>query len=363
MTENTGDGRRALNEREKSVLASVVALYLESGEPVASRQVAEQQEEKWSSATIRNTFALLEAEGLLAQPHTSAGRVPTPEALRFYLQDLRVPAALSAEDEAALRRALMDARGGDAERDLMTRACQFLSSMSSWIGLIAVDPLADPELRQIRFLRLTERRVAAILVAADHQVRERVALLPEDYTQEDLDAAARFLNESFSGWHLERIRRELSRRIQEDRAAYDRLLRRVLVLYHCGVLALRDGGQVIVDGASNLVALLHSHDRLAEILKALEAKERLLALVTEICSGGASSQEPALSLGPDAVVRIQVGLGPAMPEFSLVAAPYHTPAHLTGAVAILGPARMEYERAAGAVMRVRRVLSASLEAN
>lgn len=349
MVESKGDTFQpeGLAERERTILSAVVELYLASGEPVASRQIAEREGERWSSATIRNVFADLEADGWLSQPHTSAGRVPTLEALRLYVQQVQTPAELSREDEEQLQRALIGAPLG---QEMLERACQFLSAVSQRIGLVAVAPLADPGLRHIRFLRLTDRRVLAVLMASDQQVRERVVRVPEDYSQENLDAAARFLNGSFPGWKLERIRRELMRRVSEDRAAYDQLLQRVLVLYHSGVLELQDSGQVFVDGASNLVALLHGHERLAEILKALAAKEKLLALVSGIC-------EPTPAGGGEAQgVRIQVGLD-ELPEFSLVAAPYCTPEHLHGTVAILGPARMEYERAAGAVWRVREIFS------
>lgn len=351
MTESKGD-RHQLSDRERAILASVVELYLESGEPVASRHVAEQHGERWSSATVRNVFAELEAGGWLAQPHPSAGRVPTIEALRMYVGQLPLPTALSNADEEQLQRMLAGAEGSE----LLARACQFLSSFSRRIGVVAVAPLTDPMLKHIRFLRLSERRVLAILVTDDEQIRERAVRLPEDYGQEELDQVARYLNAAFSGWKFERIRRELLRRVSEDRAAYDRLLQRVLVLYHTGVLQLQDAGQVFVEGTSNLVPLLEDHQRLAEILHALAAKEKVLALVSGICeqlNEGGSAQ---------AQLRIQVGLD-SLPDFALVAAPYCTPEHLHGAVAILSPARMEYERAAGAVWRVREIFSQVIRDN
>lgn len=358
----------ALTVREQAVLGVVLDLYLRSGEPVASRHVAEAGmdlgAEHLSSASIRNVFAALEASGYLFQPHTSAGRIPTLEALRQHVRHLPAPEPLAAAEEARLQALL---GGGDAPGDAelseearLERACQFLSEVSRRIGLVAIAPWDDPELREIRFFRLSGHRVLAVLAASDRQVRERVARVPEDYSQEELDTAARFLNASFSGWTLERIRRELIRRVDEDRAAYDRLLQRVLVLYHCGVLRLRDTGQVFVEGASHLVSLLRDHDRLAEILSALAAKERLLALVQQIVPPGGASEPAspwARSGGWAAAVRIQVGLEEAgMADFGLVAAGYSTPEHRQGTLAILGPAYMEYGRAAAAVLRVRQLL-------
>lgn len=344
MTDIKGDRSQELNERERTVLASVIELYLDSGEPVASRHVAQQQGERWSSATLRNVLARLEEGGWLAQPHPSAGRVPTLEALRVYVGQLPAPTNWSAADEEQLRQTLGAAEGPE----LLARACQFLSAFSRRIGVVAVAPLADPGLKHIRFLRLGERRLLAILVAADDQFRERVVRVPGDYRQEELDQAARFLNANFAGWKLERIRRELLRRVSEDRAAYDQLLQRVLVLYHSGVLEMQDSGQVFVEGAGNLVPLLESHERLAAILQALEEKEKVLALVSGI------AEENGEAPGGAPAVHIQVGLA-NLPDFALVAAPYRMPDQHRGAVAILSPARLEYERAAGAVWRVREI--------
>lgn len=351
-----------LTAREQAVLGAVLDLYLRTGEPVASGHVAAMgsDPEHLSSASIRNVFAALEAAGYLSQPHTSAGRIPTLEALRQHVRRLPPPDPLAPEDEQLLRSFLgriePNAEVELTEEMLLERACQFLSEVSRHIGLVAVAPWSDPSLREIRFLRLSSRRILAVLAASDRQVRERVARVPEDYSQEELDAAARFLNASFAGWTLERIRRELIRRLDEDRAAYDQLLQRVLVLYHCGVLQLRDPGQVFVEGTSNLIGLLRDHERLADILRALAAKEKLLELVQQLIPLPAASPASATpaSTHADETIRIQVGWEAAgLPDFGLVAASYSTPEHRHGTLAILGPACMEYRRAAAAVLRVR----------
>ncbi len=354
-----------LNAREHAVLNTVLELYLRTGEPVASRHVAEMGgggAEHLSAASIRNVFASLEATGYLSQPHTSAGRIPTLQALRHHVRGLPSPRPLPADEERRLQALLGRGDSGPdieiTEAQFLERACQFLSEVSHRIGLVAVAPWSDPSLREIRFFRLNGRRVLAVLAAQDGQVRECVARVPEDYSQAELDTAARFLNASFGGWRLERIRRELIRRVDDDRAAYDQLLQRVLVLYHCGILQLRDPGQVYVDGASNLVALLRDHERLAEILRALTAKEKLLALVQQIADpANRPHPVPAVSGGMPDTVHIQVGLDAAdMPDFGLVAAHYSTPEHRQGTLAILGPACMEYGLAAAAVLRVRTLL-------
>lgn len=370
----SGPSPAVLNEREQAILGVVLDLYLRTGEPVASRHVAEAGAglgaDHLSSASVRNVFAALEAAGYLFQPHPSAGRIPTIEALRQHVRHLPPPAPLSAEEEQRLR-ALMGGgeRQGEValdEAERLERACRFLSEVSRRIGLVAVAPLADPGLREIRFFRLAGHRVLALLAASDRQVHERVARVPEDYSQEELDTAARFLNASFAGWTLERIRRELIRRVAQDRADYDRLLQRVLVLYHCGILQMRDNGQVFVDGASNLVNLLRDHEHLADILRALAAKEKLLALLRQITPP--ESGAPASGVHPRSAAaepfRIQIGLDQAgMRDFGLVATSYSTPEHRRGTLAILGPSCMEYGHAVAAVLRVREWLEHQVPPN
>lgn len=336
-----------LNQREMEILTAVLQNYLGTGEPVGSRLLSEQGGSALSPASIRHVLAVLEDKGYLFQPHTSAGRVPTLQALRLFVRHLPA-ASLETVEAARIEHQLLHAQDWPA---LFAQATQFLSAVSEQMGMVAVTPWPDPGVKQMRFIRLTERRVLAVLISADGQIRERVSRIPEAYSQEELDAAAAYLNQSFSGFTLSRIRRELVRRIEEERAAYDRLLRRVLVLYHCGVLEMQDTGQVYLEGASNLASLLRDSERLAGILEALTEKQKLLDLLTGFSEGG-------VELGEDGAILVRIGLeNEAMPEFSLITAHYQAPDQTRGAIGILGPTRMRYDRAVAAVSVVRSVFS------
>jgi len=342
-----------LEPRDREVLIALFEQYLGTGEPVASGALAQQRSDGLSSASIRSILARLEARGFLEQPHTSAGRIPSLKGLRSYVQQLAPPGPLAVADEARLQQSLAGGEGPE----LLARACHFLSQMSSQVGLVGVAPWSDRGMRQVRFIRLADRRVLGVLVAVDGQVRERVTRLPEDYRQDDLDTAARYFNHHFSGWTMDRIRRELVRRVDEDREAYDQLLKRVLVLYHCGVLEMQDAGQIYLEGTPRLVALLHDHERLASILQTLHEREKLLALLTRMADQG----DP---VGGDVTLRVRIGLDEDdLPEMSLILARYTAPDHSEGAFAILGPTRMEYERALAAVAAVRDVFSRMLKEN
>lgn len=343
------EAARELSGRERSVLASVIEAYLASGLPVGSRMLAEMRPDSPSSATIRHVLADLEQSGYLTHPHTSAGRVPTHKSIRWWLQQMQPPQAQAADEQAQqLERTL---RLASDETTIWLRASEFLSEMSRQIGVVAVQPWKDTGLKQVRFFRLTEQRVLAILVATDGQVRERVARVPEAYTQPELDAAGRYFNQNFAGATLSRIRRELVHRIEEERAAYDELLKRVVVLSHCGVLEMQDDGQVFFQGADHLADLLNG-EQLGQMLARLNQKQQWLHLLTGISETGENvvAWSERQELGEDArSMRVHVGLAEEqMPEFSLIATRCRH-----GALGVLGPMRMEYQRALGAVALVR----------
>lgn len=345
--QQTGTTEFNLTVREAAILMAVLESYLRTGEPVGSKAIAEQQQNTLSPATIRHVLALLEEKGYLQQPHTSAGRLPTLEALKFFVRQLPADSWDSVE-ASQIEQRLLHVHDWPT---LRSNATQFLSQVSEQLGVVAVMPTPDPGVREVRFIRLTERRVLAILIAADGQIRERVSRVPEAYTQDELDAAATYLNHWFSGYTLSQIRRELMRRIEEERAAYDRLLRRVLVLYHCGVLEMQDTAEVYLEGASNLARLLRDSEQLADILEALTEKQKLLDLLTGFSEG-------SVELGKDGAVRVCIGLNnPVMPDFSLVTANFQSPDQTRGAIGILGPTRMRYDRAVAAVTLVRTVFS------
>lgn len=359
MRENQNPGSEPLPERCAEVLRGVVEAYFSTGVPVGSRAVVERwtanrKSDAPSSATIRHLCGTLEQSGYLAQPHTSAGRVPTAKAICWWLQGLEAPQPLAGQASHRFTQALMAA--GDEAR-LWQLTSEFLADITGQLGLVVVQPWRDRGLRQLRFFRLTEHRVLAILVASDGQVRERVSRLPETFSQLELDDAARYINANFSGLTLARIRRELLNRVEEERAAYNALLKRVLVLSHCGVFEQHDQGQIFIEGASHLAATLHG-EQLGEMLERLNQKERWAHLLNQVGSGGEDTVSwQAGPLGDAAVlpqrwIHARVGLAAeAMPEFSIISTNCHQ-----GTVAILGPQRMPYAMALGAVSLAGEVL-------
>ncbi|MGH9476052.1 MAG: HrcA family transcriptional regulator [Terriglobales bacterium] len=334
--------------REIAVLRGVVETYLATGAPVGSHYLADHQLSGTSSATIRHVLSELDRTGFLLQPHTSAGRLPTSQAIRWWLQRLTAPTPLAdATASLGLERAL---RAAGDETSLWLRTSEFLSDLTQQVAMVAVLPWRDAGLRQLRFFRLTEHRVLAILVTADGHVREHVGRIPEVYSQAELDVASRYFVQNFCGMTLARIRRELVRRLEEERAAYDDLLKRVLVLSHCGVLAMQDNGEVYIQGTRHLADGVEA-GRLGDLLAQLQQKERWLHLLAGIVPEPSDVVQWQASGQHGRWLRARVGMEhDQMPELSLLAADYGA-----GAIGILGPTRMPYERALAALALVQTV--------
>src|ERR1700745_4006255 len=206
-------------EREREILTALVETFIATGEPVGSRTLARTSREGLSSATIRNVMADLADAGYLEQPHTSAGRVPSAEAYRYYVEQLTGKAHLSLEDEGMIQDSL---QGISDVQEFMERTSHVLSLISHNVGVAVALGGQKNALEHVYFSRLGDQKVLAVLVTRSGLVRDRVLRL--ELPQSELDAAARFINENFRGWTLEAVRAELSRRIELERSEYDRMM-------------------------------------------------------------------------------------------------------------------------------------------
>src|SRR2546426_7177257 len=208
-----------IGEREREILTAIVETFITTGEPVGSRTLARGNREGLSPATIRNVMADLADAGLLEQPHTSAGRVPTPEAYRYYVEQLTGKAHLSHEDQNIIQ----DSLHGIADvQEFMERTSHVLSLISHNVGVAVAVGGPRNALEHVYFSRLGDQKVLAVLVTRSGLVRDRVLRL--DLPQSELDAAARFINENFRGWTMEAFRTELARLLEQQRSEYVRLL-------------------------------------------------------------------------------------------------------------------------------------------
>lgn len=331
-----------IGEREREILTAIVETFIATGEPVGSRTLARANREGLSPATIRNVMSDLADSGYLEQPHTSAGRVPSTDAYRYYVEQLTGKARLSHDDENIIQESF---HGVSDVQEFMERTSHVLSLISHNVGVAVA--LGGPKnaLEHVYFSRLGDQKVLAVLVTRSGLVRDRVLRL--DISQGDLDAAARFLNENFRGWTMDAMRSELARRLEQERSEYDRLMTSVEQLYKQGALAADDGAQMVyVEGAANLVAGEQDRQRLQELLKTLEEKQKIVGLLGAYLD---AKQE---------AVRVVIGLDqtlPSMRNFVLIGAPARVGGEVMGSLAVIGPTRIDYEHTMTAVSYIARM--------
>lgn len=342
-----------LGEREREILAVVVRQYMSTRQPVGSKAVAVRFHEPLSPATIRNAMASLEAEGFLIQPHTSAGRVPAEKAYRFYVDRLAGRAPLAPGVERYIDRAL---EGETALDDWMVKISLVLSEVSHNLGVVLGPSLEEKQLEQIKFVRLPDARVLAVIVSKPDLIENRVFRLEEDIDQAALDEAADFLNQEFRGWSLRTIRVEIATRLEEMRRVSDQLLTNAARLLMWGALAQDAPGPLFVGGAAQIIDQHGFLDaaEIRELLAAIDEKSKV-ARILSACLDAPNRGVQALIGGENPHSE--------MKQFTFILAPYHYRHRPVGALGVIGPVRMEYDRAINTVEYVAQVASRVLSAN
>ena len=218
----------ALQERRnRQILADIVRTYIETGEPVSSRAVSSRFEETLSTATIRNVMAELEEAGFLYQPHTSAGRLPTAAAYRFFAQEIASQATISAEDKDWIRREMGSPKNA---LEITERAGHVLAEVSSGLGIVVSPPMGMTVLEHTRMWLLPDNRVVVLLISPGGNTRDKILHPTRRFTQTELDATAEFLNHHYSGWTLEAIRTDLLQKLATERERYEGIAQNALTL-------------------------------------------------------------------------------------------------------------------------------------
>ena len=331
-----------IGDREREILTAIVETFISTGEPVGSRMLSRGSSEGLSPATIRNVMADLVDAGYLEQPHTSAGRVPSPAAYRYYVEQLSGKTQISKTDAGIIQDSL---QGVTDVQEFMERTSHVLSLISRNVGVAVAASGPKNALEHVYFSRLGDQKVLAVVVTKSGLVRDR--LLRLDLPQADLDAAARYINENFRGWTLEKVRHEIARRLEKERSEYDRLMTSVEQLYKQGVLSGDESAQVLfIEGTANLVAGEQDRKRLQELLQALDEKQKLVELLGAYLD---AKQE---------AVRVVIGLDeatPSMRNLVLIGTPARVGGEVMGSLAVLGPTRMDYQNTITAVSYIARL--------
>jgi heat-inducible transcriptional repressor len=330
--------------REHEILTAIVESYIATGEPIGSRTLERMNREGLSSATIRNVMSDLSEAGFLEQPHTSAGRIPTADAYRYYVDQISGQAQLAPEDKGVIETTL---QGVSDVQEFMERTSHVLSLISHGVGVTMSSGGPKNALDHIYFSRLGDKKILAVVVMKSGIVRDRVLRMGSDLPQSDLEIAARYINESFRGWTLTAIQSELEQRIQRERSEYDRLMQSLEQLCLQGALGAEEAAPgIYLEGASNLVGSEEDKQRLRQLLQTLEEKQRVVQLLNAYLD---AKQE---------AVRVVIGLEEAAPylrNFVLIGAPARVGGEVMGSLAVIGPTRIDYEHTITAVSYIARL--------
>jgi heat-inducible transcriptional repressor len=350
-----------ITARQRAILRAIIESYIENGEPVGSGTIARLQDGTGiaaglSAATVRNEMADLADAGLLEQPHTSAGRVPTARAFRMYVEELSGARAGGAGRRVIESQIDSSFAGVAGTQAMLERTSHVLATVSSGVGVAIAAAAGGDTLEHVHFSRLAQYRVLAVVVTQSGQVRDRVLALDgtagRDLTARELESAANFLNENFRGWSLERVRAEIARMVERERSEYQRLLASVQQLWG---KAVPDGGvpaqTVYVEGVANLVGSGGDRGRLREVLAALEAKQRLVELLNAYIDTRQESVRVIFDLEEHA---------PEMAGLVLIAAPARMAGESRGTVGVIGPKRIHYENTMNAVSYIAQVFERML---
>jgi len=338
-----------IGDRAARLLKMLVEHYLAQGTPVASKTLATQPGIDVSPATVRNIMAELEARGLVASPHTSAGKIPTNLGLRFFVDSLLSVQPLGRSSVQMLR----DGLNPDlAPSRLVELASGLLAEISSMAGVVTLPRKEQVALRQVEFLPLTANRVLVILVINEREVQNRVIHTDRRFTESELVQAANYINREFAGESLQTIRTKLFESMHRDKASVDQLMQLAIDMaakaFDVGDEEESDG--YVVAGETNLLSTPNDTEAMRKLFDAFSRKRDILHLLDRCLD----SEGIQLFIGDESGYEV---LG----DYSVVTAPYRVNGQVAGVLGVIGPTRMAYQRVIPIVDVTARVLGAALD--
>ena len=320
-----------LSPRYGRILREVIQTYILTGEPVSSRLIAKLDAEGQSAATIRNIMADLEEWGYLAQPHTSAGRVPTPAGYHLFIETLMQTRSLPVRERRYITETIGGAPG-DSDQ-LLSLTSHLLSELSSQVGIVVTPVIGETVLKAIDFVPMSGCRALCVVVSTTGFVDSKEVATDAPIPREELVRISNYLTDNFAGLTLREIRERLLGMMAEERAQVDRLLQLSISLASRGLEASQGPG-VLVDGTSSLLAGpgVADVERVKRLLETFGDKARLVQLLNRCMEGGGMR----VFIGEDSDLTAD--------DFSLVATTYGAGERVLGSLGIFGPSRMEYPR-------------------
>jgi len=337
-----------LNERAQFLLKALTERYIREGQPVGSRTLARDAGLKLSPATVRNVIADLEDLGLVCSPHTSAGRVPTVQGYRLFVDTLLSVKPLEQQTIEGLRDNL-DIEGDS--HDLVETASSLLSDVTRLAGVVTLPRDEHASLQRVEFLPLSNRKVLAILVISDTEVQNCILSTERDYGAAELQQYSGFLNEQFAGKELHSVRATLIAELRETRENLNRMMTTAMTMADKVLGEAEKGSDYVLAGQTNLMDCdeLCNVTTLRHLFEAFDEKREILGLLDQCVE----SEGVQIFIGEESGYQM-------LDECSLVTAPYSVDGTVLGVLGVIGPTRMAYERVIPIVDATARILSAAL---
>jgi len=339
----------SLSDRAEALLRALIRLYVQGGAPVGSRTLAKEAGLEVSPATVRNVMADLEELGLIASPHTSSGRVPTPQGYRFFIDNVLRVEPLDADVMGRLENEIGE---NPDPQELLRRASSTLSHLTHFAGIVTVPREQHVQFRQIEFLSLSDERVLAILVSEDGRVQNRVIKAERPFSASELVEAANFFNDKYRGRTLAEVRSILLNEMSSDNHEMGRIVKGAASMARELFPQDEDSdGDVMLSGEQNLMDVpdLAELDTLRDLFSAFKAKHDLLELLDK----GLRADGVSIFIGDESGYR---GLN----NVSVVTAPYTVDGTCLGVLGVIGPTRMAYEEVIPIVDVTARLLGSAL---
>lgn len=338
--------RDPLSDKSQLLLKTLIEQYIEEGQPIPSKMLADSASVVVSPATVRNIMSDLEELGYVQSPHTSAGRVPTSQGYRFFVDSLIKVDQMDTYDLASLNRSLDPDKSA---KELVESASGMLSEFTRMAGLVTIPKRDQVMLRHVEFLSLEGNRVLVILVLDDHEVQNRVIYTKQAYTEIQLRESSNFINHHFTGEHLGKIRERLVSSMRLDRDSMDSLMQMTLEVADMA-FDQEEVSDFVVRGQENLIESSQALDDIRQLLQAISMKGDILHLLDRCMD----TEGVRLFIGNESGYDV-------LDECSVVTSPYHVDGELVGVLGVIGPTRMAYDRVIPIVDATARLLSAALD--
>jgi heat-inducible transcriptional repressor len=340
---------RGLNQRFRKVLEFVVTDYISTAEPVGSRTICKRYGIQLSPATVRNVMADLEDLGFLWQPHTSAGRIPTDKAFRFYVDKILSVRSLSQIEREKIRRKYRTSKYDIPE--LLRETSRVLSGLSHYTGVILAPMMASTIFKHIQFIRLSTDQILAVFVTSGGTVQNRIVHMDDILSQDELDKMSRYLNETLKGLTLAQVREKILDEMKREKVAFDRLMEQALKLGH-RTFSSQEEKELYINGQTNIFdePEFANIEKMKNLFRAFEEKGLLITLLDQ-CLAGEGLQ---ITIGSESECSEMEGC-------SLVSSTYGSVDRTLGILGILGPRRMNYSRVIPLVEFTAQLLTEFLE--